>query len=246
MALGVALFLVAAMARADLHMVAKRESGSDQVTLSGTVSIWMLKDRVRHEINNQPDLILRLDEQKLYLFDSREHSYTVVDLRQEGDGWVLKSSTANPPSARMTAKMEPTGKTRQIGPWKAQQQRVTLIQSPPNVVSRTDWWIAPELHLEYGALRALLRLEATFSPTGDSWVETLLANGYPVFWERVEHPARFPTMWQLFAREELQSVEENQAPAHIYEPPSDYKQVDFHTYRQTHRLPAPFCSEILP
>jgi hypothetical protein len=147
----------------------------------------------------------------------------------------------------MTAKMEPTGQTRQVGPWKAQQQRVTLIQNPESsVVSRTDWWIAPDLHLEYGALRALLRLLATFSPTGDGWVATLLAPGYPVSWERVEYPWGNPQRWQLFAREELQSVEENQAPAHIYEPPSDYRRVDFETYRQTHRLPAPFCSELIP
>jgi hypothetical protein len=238
------VFLAAATARADPHLTLKRESGSEDVTFSGQVAVWMLKDRVRHEIEGQVDLILRLDEQKLYLIDSRERSYTVIELRREGDGWAFKPKL-NPYPRNLpgrTARIEPSGQTRQIGPWKAQQQRVTLSQNledPKVQTDKFDWWVAPDLQLEDGALRVLLRLLGTLSPNGDGWVATLLASGYPVRWDRVDHRSGSygEYRWERFAREELLSVEDTQAPDHLYEPPSDYKPVDFDTYRKTHKLP---------
>ena len=255
-ALILALLLAAPLAADTL--LTKRRDADDFIALNGTVSqgaknqkveIWIGPDRARRD-DGQIAVILRLDQRKIYFVNHPEKIYTVTDLRQEGGRWVAEIPSPQPKGLpegvsfdreeerkvwRFSARAEPTGETRKIGPWQATRYNIVL-SNQAGTAQRLglDWWVAPDLKIEDAPLRTLLRILASASAKGDEWLATILdLPGYPVLFEKKE---KQPDV-DVKTREELVSVKEKEAPAGIYELPSGYRLLDFSEYMSLYGLP---------
>jgi hypothetical protein len=204
------------------------------------VEIWIGSDRIRRD-DGKTALILRLDQKKLYLVNHAEKTYAATDLRQEGGRWLATATfvSSGPDKDVWTlhAKVEPTGETRKIGSWQAAKHRVVLSnEAGTGNRLRVDWWIDPDLKVEDAALRTLMRLLASFGPTGDEWLATVLAvPGHPVLYERVEKQPEV----DVKIREELKSIKEGEAPMGTYDPPAGYRLMDLGDYRNAYGWPSP-------
>lgn len=129
-------------------LLTKKRDADEMISPTGSLSpgaknqkveIWIGPDRVRRD-NGPTSLLLRLDQRKLYFINHPDKTYTVTDLRQEGGRWVsdLASSLPNgvplPKTAledmrkvwQLSARAEPTGKSRKIGSWQAAHYKIVL------------------------------------------------------------------------------------------------------------------------
>jgi hypothetical protein len=243
--LGLCLFASAAMA--DSHWVLRRtadhfetEGRASAPAKNSKIELWSAADRVRRD-DSRSALILRLDQKKLYLVNHSERVYTAAEVQQKRGRWTMTAAPAIPEQIRqvwqLKAKIEPTGEIRKVGSWQAERHRVVLSnEAGTGGRTQLDWWVAPNLRKEDGALRTLLRLQASFDVSGDAWMTSLLAlPGVPVLFEKAE---KLPDV-EVKTREELESVEEGEAPAGIYDPPAGYRQLDFKVYGETYFFPSP-------
>jgi hypothetical protein len=240
-------------------LLTKRRDADEMTSPTGAVSpgaknlkveIWIGPDRVRRD-GGPTSLLLRLDQRKLYFINNPAKTYTVTDLRQEGGRWVSDFASSLPqghsiPKAALdemrkvwllSAKAEPTGETRKIGSWQATRFKIAESnQAGTGQRIQLDWWIAPDLHVEDGPLRALMRLLAGTGMGGDAWLDTVFdLPGYPVLFERKQQQPEV----EVKTREELVSVEQREPPAGIYEPPAGYRLLVPGDYKDLYGWPGP-------
>jgi hypothetical protein len=223
---------------ADVLLTKKRDADeflfqgrASQGAKNQKVEIWIASDRVRRD-DGRTALILRLDEQKLYVIDHTDRAYTAIDLRQSAGRWTAK---AKDNFFWLDGKVGPAGEKKKVGSWQAVPHEVVLSnEAGTGQRIRLQWWVAPDLKIEDGSLRALLRVLATFSPAGSDWMAAVLdLPGHPVLFERVE---KQPDV-DIKIREELISVKHGEAPKNAYEPPPGYRLMDTGEYGQAYGLP---------
>ncbi len=210
-----------------VHTEAYSKDGVEVPAKESQRTLWLGRQRMRFETEDST-ILVRLDQQKMYLLDARTKVANVIDLPFEFRRYfppeVRERMEKNAPFATVT----PQDETRKIGEWQA-RRHIVSIKTAGAPTSREEVWATKDLPIdlaEYGELSHqvnLLRAGGGFLAE-----EMKRLEGIPVLTNRV----RFVDGVEIKSREELVSVEEKPAPEGLFDVPADYAQKPFDPYAE--------------
>jgi hypothetical protein len=196
--------------------------GKKQPSQDGEVRFWVGASAVRRD-DGSSSAILRLDRGKLYLIDHDDKTYSALDLPV--DLQRLATEAERPLLAQLTAAtkvqvaVSGTAENRQIGRFAARRFDVA-VTGPGGKIFDSTLWVSRDVPGYEPANRAAASL-AALQPGSTDWARELeRLPGFPVLQETVLEM----TGAKVRSREELVSVETQNAPAGSYEPPAGYKE----------------------
>lgn len=232
--LGVALVPAAS---ADTKMVMKNHTdayqmmGQSQPAEESDVTFWIGDDRAARS-DGDTTLIIRPDQQKVYVVDHTSESYSAIDLPVDIMSLLpeetRKQMEPMMKSMEMTAVVERSGESKEINGWSAQLWDVTLSNSMGmKIVSQV--WASNELDVDMDSFRALSKAMASMQPgVGAAAEELLKIDGVPVLME-----SDVQMMGTSFgSREELISATTEDAPAGTYDVPEGYTEKQYNAMGQ--------------
>lgn len=230
--LGLAIpLLVAAPSTAD--QVLTIANHTDEFSVMGrttpaqdvTHTYWFADDATRYDAGDT-SVIMRLQEKKLYFLNHDEKNYAELDLPIDFE--QLVGPEMAPMMEQMTKMMAATVKvtsTDRSGEFAGYSCTYSKVEVSMGMMQMTsDSCISKELPIDYSRYQALAEAQAEMLPNQD-WLKEMTEKlqGFPV---RTESTATVmgneQKSWQ-----ELQSVEERDAPAGHYEPPAEYQKVEY-------------------
>ena len=176
----------------------------------GAVKIWIDGDKLRRD-EGESSYVLRLDRGKLYVINHVEKTYSTLSV--PGDLQKIVSPLAMQLKVQVTA----TNETKKVGSWNARKYKVDISNAAGLRLDTTIW--ASKDVASYQAYNRLAASLAALQPGAADWSRPLeTIEGFPVVQEADVQMggSRFKT------REELVSVETQEAPAGAYEPPAGY------------------------
>jgi len=205
------LLLLAVPAAADTLLTIRSSiEGLKDSPQPGAVKIWIAGDKLRRD-EGESSYVLRLDRGKLYIISHPDKTYS--ELAVPGDLQKIVSPAAMQLKVRVTA----TKETRKVGSWDARKYKVD-ISNPAGLHLDTTIWASKDV-ASYQAYNRLAASLAALQPGASDWSRQLeTIEGFPVVQEAdvTMGGSRFKT------REELVSVETQEAPAGAYEIPAGY------------------------
>lgn len=221
------LTLTAAFAGADTvymiksHTDAFKMGGQSQPAKDVMVKVWAAGDRLRRDEGSQ-SMIFRLDENRLYVVDHEDKTYSEVPLPIDLRKMMPKGSEAMADQIaagmKLTVQVTPRDEMKKISQWNTRRYDVT-VQSAMGMKIATTLWVSKEIE-GFTGFNKMAGTMASLQPGSGEWVKQLeKIDGFPVLSEsRVDAlGAQFGT------REELVSAETRPAPAGTFDPPAGYK-----------------------
>jgi hypothetical protein len=214
MAPGLALCvsLAAPVALADVVITIREASkfvGEDSATASeflhdasggNTVTLWSRENRMaRVDANSR--MIGKLDLGETYIIDDMAKTCTLIK----------RDSAASNVNIRPVQDFRKTGESKTIGLWQADGYELTVSGNADDV-NKVALWVSDEATLGLDNYRAYI--ESVTAPDNAWMAKSLDLGGYPVRQEIQVGPL---AMWS-----EIESIEEKDPPAGIYEVPRGY------------------------
>lgn len=227
-----ALALLGTPALADLQLVrsshtdAYKSFGKDVPAKDSQTTVWMAKDRMHIESEGL-NAIVRLDQKKLILLDTKEKTWMAVELPFDLKKYVapeMAGMVDQMMGARaLQAKVEAKDETKTIGAWNAKRFDITLSQAG-QAVSSEMLWASKDIKADMTAYVEMYAAMMSLAPENKNLVvELKKVDGVPVRSEKTQtlNGAQVHTL------EELRSATEKDAPAGIYDVPADFKEKAF-------------------
>lgn len=223
--------LVAAPSTADQVLTIAHHT--DELSMMGqttpaqdaTHTYWFADDATRQDMGDT-SVILRLQEKKLYFLDHAEKSYAELDLPIDFEKLVgpEMAPMMEQMSKMMSATVEitPTDRGGEFAGYSCTFSTVEISMSMMQMTS--DSCISKDLPIDYSRYQALAEAQAEMLPNQD-WMKEMTdkLQGFPVRTDTTTTVMGNDTKsWQ-----ELRSVEERDAPAGHYEPPTEYQKVEY-------------------
>ncbi len=210
-----------------VYTEAFQANGTEVPAEEGQRSLWIGKQRMRLETGDST-ILVRLDQQKMYLIDARHKVATVIELPFEMRKYfppeLGEKVEKNAPFATVTAQEE----TRQIGEWNTRRYTVS-IKTGGAPTSKEEVWTTKDLAVDLAEYTALNHQISMLRAGGGLLAEEMKRlEGIPVLTNRV----RFMDGVEIRSREELVSVEEKPAPEGLFDIPADYAQRPFDPYAE--------------
>lgn len=222
-----ALALCAGSATADTlytlksHIDSFEVAGQKQPAKDVQVQVWAAGDKLRRDEEEQ-SMIVRLDQNRLYIVDHEDKTYSEIALPIDLRKMMPKGSEAMADQIaagmKVTVQVTPRDESRKVNQWNARRYDVA-IQSAMGMKIATTLWVSKEIE-GFAPLNRLAATVASLQPGSAAWVRELeKVDGFPVLQESNVDAlgARFTI------REELLSIEAKEAPAGAYDPPAGYK-----------------------
>jgi hypothetical protein len=235
-----ALFAVAALlpltAAADTVLTSKSHTdafsimGRQQPAEDRTIQTWLGNDRMAR-LGDTTDIIVRLDQKKLYMVNHEDKTFSPIDLPVD-----LKKIV--PPEMaqvmeqmggmmKMDATVTPTDETQKVGQWNAKKYLVAV--NAMGMKMDIESWHSKDVAVDYGALQQLAENRAALLPQGGDWIRKIAEiEGYPVRQTVTMTLMRSP----MRSSQELVSVDEKAAPAGTYEVPAGYTEKAYNPMEQ--------------
>lgn len=165
-----------------------------------TRQIWVRADRMT-TVDTNGRTIGRLDRGESYLLNNAKDSCLQTSLKQYASDALTGAASV----------FQPTGETRQVGPWTAVGYKARLrLDGGTNYT--VSIWVSDEVTTGLDDYLAYTRGSVT---PANAWaVESLSLGGYPV---RQEIHIGSTVYWM-----EITSVEQKEPPPHIYDVPDGY------------------------
>lgn len=238
LALTLVLALVAAPAvQADTvlkmksHTDAFQMMGQSQPATDQDITFWIGDDRALRSTGDQ-DVLLRLDQKKLYVIDREAKTYSALDLPVDFTAYLppeVKQQMGQMLEAMtMNATVEPTDQTKEIGDWDARLYRVNLSNQMGMTID-SQVWVTKDVDIDLSSFQEMTRAMASLQPGAAAAAEELLKiDGVPVLMESEIKGMGGGTT----SREELVSAETQDAPAGIYEIPEGYTEQEWNPMGQ--------------
>lgn len=207
------------------HQDAFEIQGQSQPAQDNTVQIWLGDGMISRDDGNSRVIS---DGEKLYLVDHGAKTYNVLDLPvnlaellpEEMRGQLTEMRKV----ASISAEVAPVEETREVGDWNAKRYDVTLSSGMGLAVEQVIW-ASPDVEVDASVYNELTRALASLQPGGGDWVSQLSAiDGFPVLRETT---MKIGPDASVLTTEELVSVEEKEAPADTFKPPTDYEMKEF-------------------
>ena len=207
--------------------------GQAQPAEDRTIQTWIAKDRLAR-LGDKTDLILRLDQDKMYIVDHNDDTFSVIDLpvdmKKIFPPEMAQAMEQMAGMMKMDAKVTPTDERQKIGQWNAKKYLIQVTAMGMNI--DIESWHSTEVDVDYAALRNLASNRAALQPQGGDWIRKLAEiEGYPVR-ETVTMKLMGTPMRST---QELSSVEDKAAPAGTYEVPKGYAEKAFNPMEQGQR-----------
>lgn len=204
------------------HTDSFQVAGQKQEAKDTQVKIWVSGDKMRRDEEEGQSMILRLDQNRLYLLNHESKTYSEIALPIDLRKMMPKGSEAMADQIangmKLTVQVTPRSETRKINQWNAKRYDVA-IQSAMGMKIATTMWVSKDVD-GFPPLNRLAATIASMQPGAGAWAKELeKIDGYPVLQESSVDAlgAKFGT------REELLAVETKAAPAGAFEPPAGYK-----------------------
>lgn len=162
-------------------------------------------------------VILRLDEDRLYIVDHRREVFHTLALPIEIADFLPTGMETVYDSLRFAGERTASDDTRTFGEWTAHRHELHL-ESEMGMAMDVEVWLSPDPPVDAALYRRLAAALASVQPAGD-WTTLLAdADGFPV-----RQDLAIDTMGGVTrVSEELLSVTEGEPPPGSYEPPADY------------------------
>ena len=205
------LLLLAVPAAADTLLTIRSSiEGLKDQPQPGAVKIWIDGDKLRRD-EGESSYVLRLDRGKLYVISHPDKTYS--ELAVPGD----LRKIASPAALQLKVQVTATKETKQVGNWAARKYKLD-VSNPSGLHLDTTVWASKDVasYQVYNRLAASLAALQPGASDLSRQLETI--DGFPVLQEADVRmgDSRFKT------REELVSVETQEAPAGAYEIPAGY------------------------
>jgi hypothetical protein len=189
--------------------------------------LWIGKDRMRLE-TDESTIIVRLDQQKMYMMDVRHKVAVVIELPFEMRKYfppeLGEKVEKNAPFATVT----PQEETKKIGDWNTRRYTVS-IKTGQAPTSKEEVWTTKDLPVDLAEYAALNHQISMLRAGGGTMAEEMKRlEGIPVLTNRV----RLMEGVEMRSREELVSVEEKPAPEGLFDVPADFVQKPFDPYAE--------------
>lgn len=233
LAFGLALALSAAPAvEADTllkmknHTDAFQVMGQSQPAQDNEITVWIGDDRA-YRSDGQTAVLLRLDQQKLYLMNPEDRTYSVLDLPVDFTEYLppeMKQQMEQMLDAMtMSATVEPTDERKELNGWNTRLYRVNLSNEMGMSVA-SEVWVTEDVAVDLGSFKEMTRAMASLQPGAAAAAEELLKiDGVPVLMESEITAMGGSTS----SREELISAETKDAPAGTYEVPEGFTEQEW-------------------
>jgi hypothetical protein len=242
LALGLTLVLTAVLAWAPAaaadtllkmknHTDAFQVMGQSQPAQDQDVTVWVGDDRAVRS-NGSTTLLLRLDQQKLYVIDHEGKTYSALDLPVDFMAYMPEEAKAQMgqmfEAMEMTATVEPTEESQEINGWDTHLYKVHLAnQMGMSIEAKV--WVTDDVDVDMDSFKEMTRAMASLQPGAGSAAEELLKiDGLPVLMESQIQGMGGETA----SREELVSAETQDAPPGTYEVPEGYTEKPFNAMGQ--------------
>lgn len=203
------------------HTDAFQVGGQSQPAEDKTVKVWVAGDRMRRDEGEQ-STIFRLDQNRLYVVDHEDKTYSEIALPIDLRKMMPKGSEAMADqiaaAMQVTVQVAPRDEVKKVNQWNAKRYDVS-VQSAMGMKIATTMWVTKEIE-GFGQFNKFAGTVAALQPGSNEWVKQLeKIDGFPVLTESQVDAlgAKFGT------REELVSVETKAAPAGAFDPPAGYK-----------------------
>lgn len=229
--------LVAAPSTAD--QVVTIANHTDEFSMMGqttpaedvTHTYWFADDATRYDMGDT-SVILRLQEKKMYFLNHGEKDYAELDLPIDFEKLVgpEMAPMMEQMSKMMSATVEvtPTDRGGEFGGYSCTFSTVEVSMGEMMQMT-SDSCISEDLPIDYSRYQALADAQAEMLPN-QGWVKEMTEElqGFPVRTDTTTTVMGTETKsWQ-----ELQSVEERDAPAGHYEPPAEYQKIEYNPMEQ--------------
>lgn len=219
-------------ARADTLLTMKSHTdafelmGQKQEAKDSQIKMWVGSDRVRRD-DEATTIILRLDQNKMYMVDHTAKTYSILDLpidfkklMPEGGEQMMEQMSQ---MMKMDVTITPTEEKKTVGKWDARKVKVGLSNSMGMKVD-TTMWVSKAVGVDSAIYTKMAASLASLQPGAMDWVKKMeQIDGFPVLQESTVSMAgtSFKT------REELLSVEDKAPTAGAYDPPAGYTKKAF-------------------
>ncbi|MEM7481560.1 MAG: DUF4412 domain-containing protein [Acidobacteriota bacterium] len=222
-ALATALLVLPAAADTLLTLENRQEGNLPGAqTGSSTVEVWLGDKRVSRR-DDKTTMIFTQNPDRLVVIDHQAKTFSPIDLPVNLANLVPEDMQAMLPMFKMEVEVTETDETRTIGDWQTKRWNLTLSNATGMVVNAV-LWMTTDLDFDYETFRQLSMRMAELQPGGEGMAEKLQSiPGFPVLTETAIDLRG--TTFKTF--EELQKVEEKDAPSGTYEAPKGYTEKAF-------------------
>lgn len=237
------LSLVALSIGDDQDVVLTRKTHTDAMQMGerevpardSTQTIWIHgKDRLRIEDGDRVTIV-RLDEKKMHILNTKEKTVTTVDLPFDLAKAMAESGQPAPggpgggragrgegPGSRPAPVVTPTDETKKVKEWTA--RKYTLTRSGAMDAGTDVIWASKDLGIDVAAFHEMVAHTQSLRPGAAMGPEALKKiDGIPVLIERV----RAMRDQEVKSTEEIVSVEKKAAPAGAFEAPAGFEKRPF-------------------
>lgn len=208
------------------HTDAFQVMGQSQPARDAEITYWIGDDRALRD-DGETATLLRADEDKLYVLNHAEETYSVLELPVDLASLFPEQSRQQMEqmlqAMEMTASVEPTDERKEVNGFSARRYDVVLENQMGMKVESTVW-ATEDLDVDLESFHRMSRAMASLQPGGAAVAEELLqVAGIPVLMEtRIEGMGGSTT-----SREELVSAETKDAPPGTYDVPEGYEEQEF-------------------
>lgn len=236
-----ACFAACALAlEASADVVLHKTTRTDAYTLQGKAvpakeskqTVWIGADRLRID-GETSSLLVRLDQKKLWTFDARAKSYSVLDLPIDPAKFLPPEALGAYAQMAATANAEVTvtDESRVFGAWKAQRYQIKA-SLPVDQKWASTVWATRDLPVDLASYQRLNSTLMSLQIGGDRIASELLkVDGVNVRVERVRTLGGI----ELREVEELTSVETKDPAAETYAVPEGWTEKPFNPFESVLR-----------
>lgn len=226
--IGVLALALSGGAFADTKVVQRNHTGElnvmgrQQPAQDREQTIWITDNKMRTDQNGQT-VIVRLDQDKMFIVDHGEKTVTVLDLPFDIMNHVPEQMRPMIESMmNMDVSVKRTGETKKIGDWSTTKYEIAVDSQMMSMDQ--DAWATKDLGPEAAQFAEMAAKVMSLQPTMQSMAEEFAKiDGVVVLQEG--------TIGMMGAstdtRQEVISVEQSEPPAGTYDPPADYEQKQF-------------------
>ena len=234
-----ALTLIVFPSQGKADFFIKKFRHTDAVTIMGQTQpakdeeglTWMANDKMRQDEGTNKTTIIRFDQQKIYIIDHSQKTYSEIDLPIDFEKILPDQAKQMMEMMQVTPKVTKTEETQKIKDWNCVKYLVDIDISMMGMTMpmKMEMWASKDVGIDLKLYEKfstqLLSLQPMFKDFAEEFKKL---EGYPVLTLTSMEMMGTETK----SREEVLSVEKKDAPAGTYDLPEGYTKTAYNPYEQ--------------
>jgi len=212
------------------HVDEMKMMGQTQPAQDDVYEYWFGDDAVRYDMGST-SVVIRVDEKLAYFINHDKKQYSEMKLPLDFEQMV------GPEMAQMmkqmmngSTKVTPLGSEGTYAGHACDFYQVDMTLAM-GMQSAMKVCMADDLPVDYSKFKELMTAQSEMAPNQDWMKELTKLKGFPVHSEtQMTMMGQTIKSWQ-----ELQGIEQKEAPAGTYGPPAGYERVDYDPMKQMHQ-----------